>query len=144
MQKAVDTGLSFFREQCRKHNLRITPQRTAIYRIISQSCEHPNTEQIFQKVREEFPNISFDTIHRTFLTFAKIKLIDKVECFGNSRRFDPNSSIHHHLYCEKCGKITDFTYAEYDKLKIPVNLTNGFKVKRKRVVIIGFCQNCSL
>ncbi len=134
--------LEFFKKQCKQYNLRITPQRILIYKVVLSSPEHPNTEIVFRQVKEEFSNISFNTVHRTLLTFAELKLLDTVEGFGGPKRFDPNLSNHHHLHCEKCGKIVDFKDKTYDDLPAPRQLDNDFEITRTRVVISGICKDC--
>ena len=135
-----------FIEKCKEYNLRITPQRTAIYREISKSGNHPSADAVFQAVRKEFPNLSFDTVYRTLLTFSEIGLIDVVEGQGGPRRFDPNMESHHHFYCMDCGKIIDFYSRDYDDLKIPEDIEEKFTVLGKRVVLKGiwvrlFCDD---
>lgn len=138
----MNKDLEFFKNQCKKHGLRITPQRQAIYRAIFNSPEHPNAELIYSQVKKEFSNISFNTVHQTLLTFSELRLVDVVEGFGSPRRFDPNLSNHHHLQCERCGQIIDFKDKTYDDLPIPQNLDNDFQIARKRVVISGICRDC--
>ncbi|OGF67547.1 MAG: hypothetical protein A2Y62_15745 [Candidatus Fischerbacteria bacterium RBG_13_37_8] len=134
--------LETFLDKCKKAHLKITPQRIFIYKIVAQSRQHPDTTEVYETVRKEFPNISFDTVHRTLLTFSDCNLINTVEGFGNTKRFDPNMNNHHHLHCEKCGKIIDFTHEAYDRLHAPVGLTCNFKVTKKRVIICGICKDC--
>lgn len=141
MEKEGDR-IAHFIEKCKEYNLRITPQRTAIYREISKSENHPSADTVFQAVREEFPNLSFDTVYRTLLTFSEIGLIDAVEGLGGPRRFDPNTESHHHFYCMDCGKIIDFYNKDYDDLKIPEDIEERFTVLGKRVVLRGICSHC--
>ena len=142
MQKDSNINLEFFRQLCKKHNLRITPQRIFIYKAVSSSQEHPNTEHLYKTVKYELPNTSFDTVHRTLLIFYNINLLNVFERFGNPKRFDPNLKNHHYLHCEKCGKIIDFTCEEYDKLHVPKILTSNFKINKKRIIISGLCKEC--
>ena len=133
-------------EQFIKHaknlGLKITPQRCAVYRIVSQSKDHPTADQVFHNVKTEFPNISYDTVNRTLLTFAEIGLVDVVQTQGGPRRFDPVKDEHHHFLCIKCGEIIDFYSDDYDDLKIPENIQKKFNVYNKRVVLSGLCRKC--
>ncbi|MGD8945919.1 MAG: transcriptional repressor, partial [Desulfobacterales bacterium] len=61
----------------------------AIYRELQKSFEHPTADAMYQIIRKEFPNISFDTVNRTLLTLAQIGLVDLVEVYGGAKRFDP-------------------------------------------------------
>lgn len=140
---AIDAHVRRFIETCRRHQLKITPQRVAIYRELIQSKQHPTADMMFRSIRSTFPNISFDTVNRTLLTFAEIGVVDVVEVFGGPKRFDPDIDDHHHLHCTVCGKIIDFDCDAYDRLEIPKALTAAFTVTGRRVVLKGFCQSCA-
>ena len=47
-----------FKQVCREHHLKITPQRVTIYRALVNSNTHPTTDAIYQIVKKEYPNIS--------------------------------------------------------------------------------------
>lgn len=130
-------------EKCQAHNLKVTPQRMAIYRELIDSKAHPTVDAMFQTVNKEFPNISYDTVSRTLLTFAEIGIVDLVEVYGGAKRFDPNVTSHHHLHCVFCGEIHDFKNDAYNDLKIPDNVPLGFTVLTSRVVLKGICEQCS-
>jgi Fur family peroxide stress response transcriptional regulator len=133
----------FFIAKCKQHNLKITPQRTAIYSQLSGSKNHPSADLIFQEVKKLFPNISLDTVNRTLITFSEIGIVDVVEGHGNPRRFDPDKKSHHHFYCIRCGGITDIYNKKYDNLKIVEEIEQGFIVLSKRVVLNGICDKCA-
>ncbi len=145
MQKTViDQRVQLFIETCRRHHLKITPQRVAIYRVLIQSKQHPTADRVFRAVKKEFPNISFDTVNRTLLTFSGIGVVDVVETFGGPKRFDPDITDHHHLHCMACGRIIDFEYEGYARLDVPQAITSTFKVISRRVVLKGICETCSI
>ncbi len=142
MEITNDNNPDFFRTQCIVHNLKITPQRILIYNELTGAKNHPTVDNIYRSLHEKYPNISFDTVNRTLLTFYDIGLVDIIESPGSQRRFDPNKENHHHLHCIKCGKIIDFTSSELDALSIPLEVGKHFKVLQKRVVINGICEDC--
>jgi Fur family peroxide stress response transcriptional regulator len=131
-----------FLQICKEHHLKVTPQRMAIYKHLLREDTHPNADSVYQTVKQECPNISFDTVNRTLLTFAQIGIVDVVEIFGGAKRFDPNVTTHHHLHCTQCGKVFDFYSRAYDNLTIPEELHAQFHVTSKRVVLKGICKKC--
>lgn len=144
MQKdATHPPLQDFIAKCRTHNLKVTPQRIAIYRKLCNSTEHPSVDDMFHVVKKEFPNISYDTVSRTMLTFAEIGIVDLVEVYGGAKRFDPNVTDHHHLHCVSCGIILDFHNDPYNNLDIPDEVRQNFRVLSSRVVLKGICEKCS-
>jgi Fur family peroxide stress response transcriptional regulator len=143
MQKETHKNkIQEFVQICREHQLKVTPQRVAIYKELVDSKSHPTADAVYQILKREYPGISFDTVNRTLLTFAEIGIVAIVEIFGGAKRFDPQVANHHHLHCTRCGKIIDFYSRIYDDLDIPEEVSEQFKVIDKRVVLKGICNEC--
>ncbi|MBU0985012.1 MAG: transcriptional repressor [candidate division Zixibacteria bacterium] len=143
MQETDTTELLVrFQEVCRRHELKVTPQRLAIYRELMTSDKHPSAEAMYRRIREDYPSISFDTVNRTLHTFAEIGVVDVVEGWGQPRRFDPNTRAHHHVHCIRCGEIEDFACEAYDRLKVPPAISHRFRITGRRVVLAGVCRKC--
>jgi Fur family peroxide stress response transcriptional regulator len=134
--------MAFFRHKCKEHNLRITPQRSVIYKELISSKDHPSASTVFKKVREIFPDISFDTVNRTLLTFAEIGIVSMVEGYGEPKRFDADINSHHHFRCIKCNNIIDFQHKPFNKIKVPGYIQKQFTVLNKRVLLEGICDKC--
>jgi len=132
-----------FYSACKKHNLKITPQREAIYKVLITDRTHPTADAIWNKVKKYCPNISLDTVNRTLIKFAELGMIDTVTCSGKGKKYDPNSKAHHHLKCIKCGEITDFYNDTYDSLSIPGDVIKKFTVLKKKVELTGVCSKCN-
>jgi Fur family peroxide stress response transcriptional regulator len=130
-------------EKFLKHGLRITPQRSLIFEELSKAKDHPTADAIYRRVRRKMPNISFDTVYRTLLSFAETEMVSLVEGYGEQKRFEPNVNNHHHCRCIKCHAIIDFSNDLYDSIKIPEAIsTKEFQVLNKRVVLEGICSKC--
>jgi Fur family peroxide stress response transcriptional regulator len=132
-----------FEKVCKSKGLRITHQRTEIFRMLIQNPNHPTTEDIFNQVRKHLSTISLDTVYRTIGTFEEYGLIRKVHHIDNTTRFDHNLSTHHHLVCTQCGKIEDFYWPDFDRMKPPKSISRWGKIELKHVVIDGICSSCS-
>ncbi|MBN1392165.1 MAG: transcriptional repressor [Sedimentisphaerales bacterium] len=134
--------MALFRDMCKQHNLNITPQRTAIYQQLVKAKNHPDSEDIYRKIKNIFPQISLDTVYRTLSKFAEIGLIHLVEGYGESKRYDPDTNNHHHFRCSRCNKIVDFQDENYDRLKVPKAFQKNFKVTNIKIVLEGMCDEC--
>ncbi|NIP42262.1 MAG: transcriptional repressor [candidate division Zixibacteria bacterium] len=146
MKKASDHVaelMDSFEKVCKSKGLRITHQRTEIFRMLIQNPNHPTTEDIFNQVRKHLSTISLDTVYRTIGTFEEYGLIRKVHHIDNATRFDHNLSIHHHLVCTQCGKIEDFYWPYFDRMKPPKSISRWGEIDLKHVVIDGICSSCS-
>lgn len=140
--EAKDSSLKRFREKCAEHGLKVTPQRTAIYEELFLSKEHPTADLIYKKVRNNLPNISFDTVNRTLITFSRVGVIRLVEGYGEAKRFDPDIEPHHHFRCIRCSSIIDLQVQAFDEIDIPRSISKQFNVLHKKVVLEGVCNNC--
>ncbi|MFA5422379.1 MAG: transcriptional repressor [Phycisphaerae bacterium] len=143
VKRQLKTDLDAFREKCRAHNLSITPQRIAVYTELVKSKEHPCAEDIFERIKKTFPDISLDTVYRTLSTFAEIGIIDVVEGYGEAKRYDPDMTAHHHFRCRKCNKIIDFHNKDYDNIRAPKEFGKGYEITGIKVVVEGLCNKCA-
>ncbi len=134
--------MAFFKDRCKQHNLNITPQRIAVYQELIKSKNHPNSEDIFKRIKNIFPEISLDTVYRTLSKFAEIGLVHLVEGYGEAKRYDPDINEHHHFRCSKCNKIVDFRDESYDNLRVPKAFQKNFKVTNVKIILEGICDKC--
>ena len=86
----------------------VTPQRIAIYRALLEANDHPNPEAIYTRVRTTMPSLSLATIYKTLDALARLGLVSELPAIGNSRRYDANVDLHHHLVCTRCDRVTDY------------------------------------
>lgn len=138
----IDSALDVFWRKSKENGLKITPQRTAIFQELLKAKDHPTADDIYKRIVKKIPNISFDTVNRTLLTFSKIGLIKVVEGYGQAKRYDPNLGIHHHFRCILCGRIIDFHNKDYDNIAVPAEINKRFTVTSKKVVLEGLCGKC--
>ncbi len=129
-------------QKLRKVNLKVTPQRMIILSELIDNYDHPTADAIYQKIRQKLPNISFDTVNRTLITFSQNGIIKITEGRSGSRRYDPVTELHHHFHCIRCNKIIDFSNKEYDRIKLPESIKNKHQVLGKKIILDGVCQNC--
>ena len=138
----VTGKMDAFRAKCRRMGLKITPQRTAVYKALIATNSHPSAEMVFREVRKEIPNISLDTVNRTLLTLNEIGAAFVVEGSGEPKRFDGNLENHQHFKCVKCKKIFDFRHAPFENIEVPPSIRKRFIILRKCVYLEGVCDLC--
>jgi len=138
----INQMIDNFEQACRAKGLRITHQRTEIFKVLLKCNDHPTTETVFKQVRKHLTTISLDTVYRTIATFEKHGLIKRIHHLDNATRLDVNISHHHHLVCSKCNKIEDFYWPGFDRMKLPESIAHWGKIEDKHVVICGLCSDC--
>lgn len=138
-QKRLDD----FRARCRAMGLKITPQRTAVYKALLETEKHPSAEMVYRRVRRTFPSISLDTVNRALLTLSEMGMAFAVEGSGDARRYDAKLENHQHFKCIRCKRIVDFHFEPFDRIDVPTCIRDRFTVLRKTVYFEGLCERCS-
>jgi Fur family peroxide stress response transcriptional regulator len=128
--------------QCREAGMAVTPQRISIYRALLEADDHPNPEAIYTRVRATMPSLSLATIYKTLDALAGLGLVSELPATGNSRRYDANTDLHHHLVCTRCDRVTDYYDPALDRITLP-SRTAGFRARRVNVHFHGLCANCA-
>ena len=107
---------------CVEKGIRMTDQRRVIARVLSDSDDHPDVEQLYHRATIIDSRISIATIYRTLRLFDLAKVIDRLE-FGDGRaRYEvaDESSPHHPLIDVKTGRVLEFENPELDRIKAKI------------------------
>lgn len=124
-------------------DFRITPQRLAVIRILAASEDHPTAEQIFEKVKTEFPTTSLATIYKTIALLKGLNEVLELGFPDGSNRYDGNKPFPHpHVICTKCRKIMDPELMSLDELKDEIGKKTGFRIQHHRLDFFGVCREC--
>ena len=130
------------RERFRDRDVKMTPQRAAIYRALAERVDHPTAEDLHRQVRRTYPMMSPNTVYYTLTVLKDAGLVHEVNYWHDRSRFDANLDLHHHLICLGCRRIQDVTDDVLDRLQVPARRRGGFEVRGHRVEFHGYCARC--
>jgi len=139
----IESRMDAFHEMCKRRGLRITPQRTEVFREVARTDEHPHADVILRRVRRRIPNISLDTVYRILYRLEDEGLISRVRVSSDRLRFDGNTGRHHHFVCSRCGMIRDFTSKDADRVRVPDEVRAWGKVQERHLHVLGVCRRCT-
>ena len=91
-------------------------------------------------VRAEFPNISLATVYRNLSEMYDEGNAVMLTTVSGSVHFDADTSPHSHLYCNKCGGVTD-VYPDLPDLRKAAE-DKGYEVTNYSLMYSGVCENC--
>jgi Fe2+ or Zn2+ uptake regulation protein len=123
----------------RDAGLKATPQRIAILRALDGDETHPTAQELYDRLREEFPTLSVATVYNTLSALTRMARCVPLE-LGGPVRFDPNVTAHDHAVCEKCGRIRD---VNLQPSAADTSGLSGFEVHRVERIYRGFCAQCT-
>lgn len=138
-----DSDEEVISQKLKQAKLKVTPQRMAILSELIHNHDHPTADIIYKKIKQKLPNISFDTVNRTLITFARNGIIKRAEGQNGTKRYDPIIDPHHHFHCISCNKIIDFIDKKYNEIELPSSITKKHQVLDQKIVLNGICQDCN-
>ena len=124
------------------HNLKVTPQRIAIYNILLNTKEHPSAEMIYNSLSAEHPNISLATVYKTLDTFKANNLVQELNVGEGNFRYDAHTADHTHAFCLSCHKVIDIDEALDPDIIHQLSKNSGFKVSSSKIYLFGICKEC--
>ena len=117
-----------------------TKQRQLILEAVKESATHPTADELFQQIRTRLPTISLATVYRNLNLLAEDGVIRKIAMPGMPDRFDRNMETHDHLWCERCGRVFDFTLPQ--AIDRQIEEVSGMEVRQYTLVAQGRCAAC--
>ena len=123
---------------CADKGLRITEQRRVIARVLSDSDDHPDVEQLHERASKIDSGISIATVYRTVRLFEEAGVLDRHD-FGDGRsRYEPAPESHHdHLIDVESGKVVEFVDPELEALQKQIAEKLGYRLVDHRMELYG-------
>lgn len=121
-------------ELCTEKGLRMTEQRRVVARVIENSEDHPDVEELYRRASEIDPRISIATVYRTVKLLEDVNIIERHD-FGDGRaRYEAAPEDHHdHLIDLKTGEVVEFRSEEIEKLQEQIAKKLGFRLVDHRL-----------
>ena len=117
--------------------MRMTDQRRVIARVLSDSQDHPDVEEVYKRAVAEDEAISIATVYRTVRLFEEAGILTRHD-FGDGRaRYEEAGEHHEHLVDVETGDVIEFYHAELEALKEQVAREMGYELVDHRLELFG-------
>ena len=125
-------------QKCIDKGVKLTDQRKIIAKIMSESGNHPNVDELYKRVSIIDSKISIATVYRTVKLFEEFGILTKHEFKGEKARYEElNESHHDHLIDVKSGEIIEFVDEEIEKLQEKVAEKYGYELVDHKLELYG-------
>lgn len=141
-KKEVEQRMKLFETVCRNEGIKLTHQRIEIFREVAQTGDHPDADQVFQRVRDRIPTVSLDTVYRTLWLLNDLGLVTTLGSSRERTHFDANLNSHHHFVCGICGCTRDFYSKDLDNIILPDSVGAFGEIEATHVEVRGICREC--
>ena len=129
---------SVIENKCIQQGVRLTDQRKLIAKVMSESEDHPDVDELHKRVNKVDIKISIATVYRTVKLFEESGIIAKHDFKGSKARYEQTSKEHHdHLIDINTGEITEFVDKDIEKLQEQVAKKLGYKLVDHRLELYG-------
>ena len=131
-------------DRLRARTVRVTPQRLAIAEAVLNSTDHPTVQQIYERVRNNFPSMTLATIYSTLGVLERNGLIQELP-FERMSRYEPNMDPHVNLVCIGCENVMDADAGQEAVVRLKNRIVNesDFQIAWQRVDFYGWCPSCA-
>jgi Fur family ferric uptake transcriptional regulator len=125
-------------QKCIAKGVKLTEQRKIIAKIMSDSQDHPNVDELYKRASKIDLKISIATVYRTVKLFEEAGIVAKHDFKGGKARYEKlNESHHDHLIDIKTGEIIEFVDEEIEKLQQKVADKYGYKLVDHKLELYG-------
>lgn len=116
----------------------MTGQRRVIAKVITDSKDHPDVDEMFRRASTLDSNISVATVYRTVRLFEDAGILDRLHFMDGRTRYETSSEDHHdHLIDIKTGKVIEFRNEEIKKLQRFIAEELGYELADHRLELYG-------
>ena len=123
---------------CAERGMRMTEQRRVVARVLGQSQDHPDVEELHRRAHAIDPHISIATVYRTMRLFEEVGVVERHD-FGDGRsRYEELTGDHHdHLIDTRSGRVIEFYDEEIEILKSRIAERLGFRLIGHKLELYG-------
>ena len=125
-------------QKCIAKGVRLTEQRKIIARVMSEANDHPNVDELYNRISRIDAKISIATVYRTVKLFEESGIVAKHDFKGGKARYEELSESHHdHLIDVKTGEIIEFVDEDIEKLQKKVAEKYGYELVDHKLELYG-------
>jgi Fur family ferric uptake transcriptional regulator len=130
----TEASANHIENQCVAKGMRMTEQRRIIARVLAQSADHPDVEELYRRCAEIDQHISISTVYRTVKLFEDAGIIERHDFREGRARYEQIRESHHdHLVNLRTGEVIEFQSEEIETLQREVARRLGYRLVDHRL-----------
>jgi len=125
-------------QKCINKGVKLTDQRRVIAKVMSDSNDHPDVNELYLRVSKLDNKISIATVYRTVKLFEEAGIIAKHDFKGGKARYEEVNEGHHdHLIDVNTGEIIEFVDEDIENLQKKVAEKYGYDLVDHKLELYG-------
>jgi Fur family transcriptional regulator, ferric uptake regulator len=126
----------------RERGGRVTTPRRAIVAALLDADHHVTADQLADAVQRAHPDIHRSTVYRTLDTLTELGVVDHVHLGHGPAVYHFTDQAHHHLVCQRCGRVVELPLSTLAPLQRRVARDHGFVLDAPHFALTGHCADC--
>jgi Fur family ferric uptake transcriptional regulator len=119
---------------CTAKGMRMTEQRRTVARVLAESDDHPDVEELYRRCAKADERISISTVYRTVKLFEDAGIIERHDFREGRARYEQLRESHHdHLIDLRSGEVIEFQSEEIERLQREVARRLGYRLVDHRL-----------
>lgn len=127
---------------------RYTPRRRVLVELLAELHQPLTIPQLLERRRD----LAQSSVYRNLAVLERAGVVHRIVTTDEFARYELSEDLtehhHHHLICEACGDVSDFTVPSQVEADLAVAVakvarTTGFQVNDHRLDLVGTCARCA-
>ena len=129
-------------EILKKHSIKVTKPRMAIYELLEKEHTGIGADYIYSTLQKENLSINLSTVYRTLELFEEKNLIQKYDLGEKKYNFSLIRHGHHHIVeCDSCHKVINLD-CHMKQIEDLITKETGFHLTEHHLELKGICKDC--
>lgn len=126
-------------EALRAGGLRVTRQRIALLRVLTEADDHPDAHELHRRAQEVDDSVSLATVYRTLAVLEDKGVVQRHAFEGAPARFETAEGPHHdHIIDIDSREVIEFASPEIERLQKEIARKHGYEVISHRLEL--YCR----
>ena len=141
----MDSWVEHAAEALRRAGHRSSAPRMAVVETLGRHDCVLTAREIADRLRSEGRDIGVATVYRALELLEGLGLLHRLETGEGPTRYEPahpTGEHHHHLVCERCGRVSPFEDQGVERSLGKLARRLDFRVEGHDVVLRGKCVTC--
>ncbi|GAB3071569.1 Fur family transcriptional regulator [Salinicoccus sesuvii] len=132
--------LNQYKDKLKENNLKITRKRMRMIELFLNENRYLSAKDVQELLKEEYPDLSYDTIYRNLYTMKDIDVLEQTTLSGEMHyKISCTTHHHHHFICDKCGVTRVIHYCPVQQWEDELD---DVEIKNHKVELYGLCGEC--
>ncbi|WP_034946048.1 zinc uptake transcriptional repressor Zur [Erwinia oleae] len=132
---------------CQQRNVRLTPQRLEVLRLMSQRSGAISAYDLLDLLRESEPQAKPPTVYRALDFLLEQGFVHRVESTNSyvvCHHFEEPSHSSAMLICDRCGSVAEQHADGVEEILKTLALKSGFVLAHSVIEAHGLCEECTV